>query len=65
MSYEETEDTISGTILAYISKSRKNIRFSKFKIRLSVPYLYCPGEYINNSGKRLPHWKALQTDFEK
>ena len=34
-------------------------------MRFQTTYSYCPEESINNSGKRLLHWQALQKDFEK
>ena len=39
--------------------SRENRIFSNFEMRFSVTFLYFSEESINNSGKRLLHWKAL------
>ena len=72
------EDTISGQILAYL-KSRNNSSFSNFKMQFSAIYSYCSEKWyiiiiaiiiycsekcINNLGKRLLQWKALQIYFE-
>ena len=43
----------------------KNLCFSNFELQFSATYSYCTGDSINNSGKELLNWKALQIDSIK